>query len=113
MSGYATSATYHKKLFYLIETYELWRFDLDLITLDGKHARCTAPFEIVLNETFVSLWKPERLRRPEQIGSFCVERFSDRLCRRTLLANKSAPFNHKINGALPTRSVVVVNHLPP
>lgn len=31
MSGYATSATYHKKLFSLIETYELWRFDLDLI----------------------------------------------------------------------------------
>ncbi|MCB0376433.1 MAG: glucosaminidase domain-containing protein, partial [Sinomicrobium sp.] len=37
MSGYATSATYHKKLFYLIETYELWRFDLDLIkALNGN-----------------------------------------------------------------------------
>ncbi|MCB0631072.1 MAG: glucosaminidase domain-containing protein [Saprospiraceae bacterium] len=31
MTGYATSPTYHKKLFYLIETYELWRFDFDLI----------------------------------------------------------------------------------
>lgn len=31
MAGYATSATYHKKLFYLIETYELWQFDLDLV----------------------------------------------------------------------------------
>lgn len=31
MAGYATSPTYHKKLFYLIETYELWQFDIDLI----------------------------------------------------------------------------------
>lgn len=31
MTGYATSPTYHKKLSYLIETYELWRFDFDLI----------------------------------------------------------------------------------
>jgi hypothetical protein len=28
MAGYATSKTYHKKLVYLIETYELWRFDV-------------------------------------------------------------------------------------
>ncbi len=31
MAGYATSPTYHKKITYLIETYELWRFDLDLL----------------------------------------------------------------------------------
>lgn len=31
MTGYATSPTYHKKLAFLIETYELWRFDFDLI----------------------------------------------------------------------------------
>lgn len=31
MAGYATSPTYHKKLFFLIETYELWQFDIDLI----------------------------------------------------------------------------------
>jgi flagellum-specific peptidoglycan hydrolase FlgJ len=31
MAGYATSPTYHKKLTYIIETYELWRFDVDLI----------------------------------------------------------------------------------
>ena len=39
MAGYATSPTYHKKLFYLIETYELWRFDLDLIRAieDARH----------------------------------------------------------------------------
>jgi len=37
MAAYATSPTYHKKLFYLIETYELWRFDLDLIkALNGR-----------------------------------------------------------------------------
>lgn len=36
MAGYATSPTYHKKLFYLIETYELWQFDIDLIqALEG------------------------------------------------------------------------------
>ncbi len=28
MAGYATSKTYHKKLAYIIETYELWRFDM-------------------------------------------------------------------------------------
>ncbi|MEZ5041664.1 MAG: glucosaminidase domain-containing protein [Saprospiraceae bacterium] len=31
MAGYATSRQYHKKLAYLIETYELWRFDVDLL----------------------------------------------------------------------------------
>lgn len=31
MAGYATSPTYHKKITYLIETYELWRFDLALL----------------------------------------------------------------------------------
>ncbi|HMQ46311.1 MAG TPA: glucosaminidase domain-containing protein [Saprospiraceae bacterium] len=31
MSGYATSKTYHQKLAFLIETYELWRFDLDVM----------------------------------------------------------------------------------
>jgi flagellum-specific peptidoglycan hydrolase FlgJ len=31
MAGYATSPTYHKKLTYIIETYELWRFDIDLL----------------------------------------------------------------------------------
>lgn len=31
MAGYATSPTYHKKITYIIETYELWRFDLDLL----------------------------------------------------------------------------------
>lgn len=31
MAGYATSKTYHKKLVYLIETYELYRLDSDLI----------------------------------------------------------------------------------
>ena len=31
MAGYATSPTYHKKVTYIIETYELWRFDLDLL----------------------------------------------------------------------------------
>ena len=31
MAGYATSPTYHQKIAYLIETYELWRFDLALI----------------------------------------------------------------------------------
>lgn len=31
MAGYATSKTYHKKITYLIETYELWRFDTDLV----------------------------------------------------------------------------------
>lgn len=36
MTGYATSPTYHKKLFYLIETYELWRFDFDLIAAMEK-----------------------------------------------------------------------------
>ncbi len=30
MAGYATSKTYHKKLVYLIETYELWRIDAAL-----------------------------------------------------------------------------------
>lgn len=28
MAGYATSKTYHKKIAYLIDTYQLWRFDL-------------------------------------------------------------------------------------
>ncbi|GJM32835.1 MAG: hypothetical protein DHS20C18_18360 [Saprospiraceae bacterium] len=31
MAGYATSPTYHKKIAYIIDTYELWRFDVDLI----------------------------------------------------------------------------------
>ena len=31
MAGYATSKDYHKKLAYIIDTYELWRFDLDLL----------------------------------------------------------------------------------
>ncbi len=31
MAGYATSPTYHKKIAYLIDTYELWRFDYDLV----------------------------------------------------------------------------------
>lgn len=31
MAGYATSPTYHKKITYLIETYELWRLDLALL----------------------------------------------------------------------------------
>lgn len=31
MAGYATSPRYHQKIAYLIETYELWRFDFDLI----------------------------------------------------------------------------------
>jgi hypothetical protein len=30
MAGYATSKTYHEKLVYLIETYELWRLDIAL-----------------------------------------------------------------------------------
>lgn len=37
MAGYATSPTYHKKLAFLIETYELWRFDLDLIRAVQEH----------------------------------------------------------------------------
>lgn len=35
MAGYATSKTYHKKLVYLIETYELWRFDIALAQTMG------------------------------------------------------------------------------
>lgn len=31
MAGYATSPTYHKQIAYIIETYELWRFDLALL----------------------------------------------------------------------------------
>lgn len=31
MAGYATSRRYHQKLAYLIETYELWRLDSDLM----------------------------------------------------------------------------------
>ena len=31
MAGYATSRRYHQKLAYLIETYELWRLDVDLL----------------------------------------------------------------------------------
>lgn len=30
MAGYATSKTYHKKLSYIITTYELWRFDMEV-----------------------------------------------------------------------------------
>lgn len=37
MAGYATSATYHRKLAYLIDTYELWRFDADLIRAMGAN----------------------------------------------------------------------------
>lgn len=36
MAGYATSPTYHQKLAYLIETYELWRFDMALINAVGE-----------------------------------------------------------------------------
>jgi len=31
MSGYATSKRYHKNISYIIETYELWRLDFDLV----------------------------------------------------------------------------------
>ena len=31
MAGYATSKTYHQKIWYLIDTYELWRLDLALL----------------------------------------------------------------------------------
>lgn len=31
MAGYATSRRYHQKIAYLIETYELWRLDVDLL----------------------------------------------------------------------------------
>lgn len=31
MAGYATSKTYHEKIVYIIETYELWRIDIALI----------------------------------------------------------------------------------
>ncbi len=31
MAGYATGKVYHKKLAYIIETYELWRLDIDLL----------------------------------------------------------------------------------
>lgn len=31
MAGYATSKTYHQKLWYLIDTYELWRLDVALL----------------------------------------------------------------------------------
>lgn len=31
MAGYATARNYHQQLAYLIETYELWRFDIDLL----------------------------------------------------------------------------------
>lgn len=31
MAGYATSPTYHQKLVYIIETYELWRLDIALV----------------------------------------------------------------------------------
>ncbi len=31
MAGYATSKTYHRKIAYLIDTYELWRLDLMLL----------------------------------------------------------------------------------
>lgn len=44
MSGYATSPTYHKKLFYLIETYELWQFDIDLIrALEANNISAAGP----------------------------------------------------------------------
>lgn len=36
MAGYATSKTYHRKLVYLIETYELWRFDIALTQVIHK-----------------------------------------------------------------------------
>ncbi len=36
MAGYATSPTYHKKIAYIIDTYELWRFDIDLIKSVSK-----------------------------------------------------------------------------
>lgn len=31
MAGYATSPTYHRQITFLITTYELWRFDTDLV----------------------------------------------------------------------------------
>lgn len=31
MAGYATSKTYHQKLWYLIDTYELWRLDVAMV----------------------------------------------------------------------------------
>jgi len=37
MAGYATSKTYHKKIAFLVETYELWRFDLDLVRAVGNN----------------------------------------------------------------------------
>lgn len=45
MAGYATSATYHKKLFYLIETYELWQFDIDLIRALETGRTTAAPLD--------------------------------------------------------------------
>lgn len=39
MAGYATNPKYHLHLSYLIDTYELWRFDLDLLReLSGRTA---------------------------------------------------------------------------
>ncbi len=38
MAGYATSPTYHKKLSYIITTYELWRLDLDLLRALADYA---------------------------------------------------------------------------
>lgn len=35
MAGYATSPTYHRQITFLIETYELWRFDIDLVKAVG------------------------------------------------------------------------------
>ena len=35
MAGYATSPTYHRQITFLITTYELWRFDTDLIQVAG------------------------------------------------------------------------------
>jgi hypothetical protein len=36
MAGYATAPTYHRQITFLIETYELWRFDIDLVQVAGQ-----------------------------------------------------------------------------
>lgn len=41
MAGYATSRRYHQKLAYLIETYELWRLDADLLAALERNSAIT------------------------------------------------------------------------
>ncbi len=43
MAGYATAPAYHKHLAYLIETYELWRFDVDLVRSVGTDYAAVLP----------------------------------------------------------------------